>query len=341
MTTNSQPLVSVVTPVYNEATYLAQCIESVLAQTYQNWDYTIVDNQSTDGTGEVAEGYARKDPRIRVVRTDRLLPALANHNYALRQISPGSMYCKIVFGDDWLFPECLDRMVSLAEEHPSVGIVSAYTLETDHITLTGLPYECAVMSGRETCRQHVLEQLHLFGSANSLLFRSSFVRKHDPFFNEANVHSDTEACFVVLKESDFGFVHQVLTFSRVRPTSLSADSSDFQTYLAGMLQILMAHGGHYLEPDELQMCLDRHLALYYRFLGKSVLLGRNRKFWEWHKKSMASTGVYFSKGRVMLGLFAEVCDAALNPKQTIERLLNKKKPKSNTPKLTRKFLASA
>ena len=48
MNRSSQPLVSVVTPVYNGAEYLSECIESVLAQTYQNWDYTIVNNCSTD-----------------------------------------------------------------------------------------------------------------------------------------------------------------------------------------------------------------------------------------------------------------------------------------------------
>ena len=63
----TQPLLSIVTPLYNEAEHLPQCIESVLAQTYQNWDYTIVNNRSTDASGEIARRYAAKDPRIRVL----------------------------------------------------------------------------------------------------------------------------------------------------------------------------------------------------------------------------------------------------------------------------------
>ena len=61
-----QPLVSVVTPVYNEEKNLAECIESVLAQTYPNWEYVIVNNCSTDRSLQIAESYAAQDKRIRV-----------------------------------------------------------------------------------------------------------------------------------------------------------------------------------------------------------------------------------------------------------------------------------
>src|SRR6266851_2770139 len=105
MNTTSQPLVSIVTPVYNEAEYLAECIGSVLAQTYQNWDYTIVDNCSTDGSVEIAHRYAAKDQRIRILENQQFLHAIPNFNVALRQISPTSKYCKVVLGDDRLFPE--------------------------------------------------------------------------------------------------------------------------------------------------------------------------------------------------------------------------------------------
>lgn len=133
MNSTSKPLVSIVTPVHNEAGYLAECIESVLAQTYQQWDYTVIDNFSTDGSLEVARRYAAKDRRIRVHTNQQLLPVIRNHNVALRQISPASKYCKVVFGDDWIFPNCLEEMVAVAETHPSVGIVGAYALEGERV----------------------------------------------------------------------------------------------------------------------------------------------------------------------------------------------------------------
>ena len=66
MSTRNEPLVSVVTPVYNGADFLEECIESVLKQTYGNFEYLIVNNCSKDRTLDIALSYAQKDSRIRV-----------------------------------------------------------------------------------------------------------------------------------------------------------------------------------------------------------------------------------------------------------------------------------
>src|ERR1700678_1501181 len=209
MKSASQPLVSIVTPVHNESAYLAECIESVLAQTYDNWDYTIVDNCSTDGSAEIAHKYAARDRRIRVHENQQFLPAIANHNCALSTLSQKSKYCKVVLGDDWIFPECLQRMVSLAEQQPSVGIVSAYALEGHQVKWTGLPYPANRISGREICRKHFLDELYVFGTPTTVLYRSDLVRSRDRFYDETNIHADTDVCFALLQRCDFAFVHQV------------------------------------------------------------------------------------------------------------------------------------
>ena len=124
----SQPLVSVVTPFYNPAPYFAQCIESVLAQTYTNFEYVLLDNHSTDGSADLAREYARRDARVKVVRNETFLTMTQNHNAVLRLMSPESRYCKVLQADDWLFPSCIAEMVRVAEAQPSIGVVSAYTL---------------------------------------------------------------------------------------------------------------------------------------------------------------------------------------------------------------------
>jgi glycosyltransferase involved in cell wall biosynthesis len=324
MTTTPQPLVSIVTPVYNEAEYLSQCIESVLGQTHENWQYTIVDNCSSDGSRDIAHRYAARDSRIRVHENQQFHAVLANHNAALRQISPASKYCKMVFADDWIFPECLARMIAVAEEHPSVGLVSAYCLQGQEVTCTGLPYSTRVLSGREICRQHLLNELYVWASANTVLYRADLVRSRDPFFNEANTHADTEACFELLKGCDFGFVHQVLTFTRVRSQSLTTVSTDLQTNLGGRLRILLAHGPAYLTGPELDLCVDRHLSEYYRYLGKNVFLGRDREFWSYHRQAFAETGLGFSRARLVRAALANLRDAVLCPRDTIEKLMSKR-----------------
>src|SRR5262245_9335007 len=110
-----QPPVSVLTPVYNGENYLAECIESVLAQSYQNWEYIIVNNCSTDRSLEIAQSYAQKDARICIRNNRTLVGVSENHNIAVGQISPASKYCKVVHADDWLFPECIMEMVKVAE----------------------------------------------------------------------------------------------------------------------------------------------------------------------------------------------------------------------------------
>src|SRR6266496_2947919 len=101
MNTVRQPLITVLTPVYNGDEHLSECIESILNQTYKNFEYIILNNCSTDTTLEIANTYTRKDSRIRIYNNDRILSAAANHNACFRKISPESKYCKIVQADDW------------------------------------------------------------------------------------------------------------------------------------------------------------------------------------------------------------------------------------------------
>lgn len=323
MSVQTQPLVNVVTPVYNGEAYLSECIESVLAQTYQNWDCTIINNCSTDRSLEIALGYKEKDPRIHIHNNSEFVGMLKNHNIALRQISPESKYCKIVFADDLLFPECLTEMVKIAEEHPSVNIVGAYGLMGTRVVWDGLPYPSTVVSGRQICRDTLLGGPYVFGNPTSVLMRSEIIRSRDPFYDESNIHTDTAVCYEILQDSDFGFVHKVLTYSRIREGSGRTFSQRFNTYLPGLLHDLIKYGPIYLKPEELEAGIKVHLKTYYEFLGRSVFYSYEKSFWQYHETKLKDLGYPLSKLKLASAMFLLGIDHLLNPKRAIEGRLSR------------------
>jgi glycosyltransferase involved in cell wall biosynthesis len=341
MSSISQPLVSVVTPAYNEEEHIAECIESVLGQTYQNWDYTVVNNCSKDKTLEIARRYAAKDPRIRVHDNEQFLEMIPNHNVAIRQISPTSKYCKVVLADDWIFPRCLERMVSVAEGNPRVGVVSAYEQFGQEVRITGLPVEQNLVGGKEASRLFLMGTLPLFGSQTSVLYRADLVRGRNPFYVEKETYADFESCFALLSSTDLGFVHEILTFSRPRPGSIGAVSADLGAHYGSMLGMLFTYGKSCLTESEFDSCFDRHLSEYYRFLGRRLLIERDPTFWTYHKRTFARLGIDYSRARVTKAAAIELGATVLNPKSTlasVRRLFRLKKiRKPETRKVVSSF----
>ena len=214
MASEAEPLISVLTPVYNGEKLLAECIRSVLAQTYSNFEYTIVNNCSTDRTLEIAESFARQDSRIRIHNNTEFLSVVDNHNNAFSLIPDGAKYCKVVGADDWLYPNCIAEMVKLAEQYPSVGMVTSYVLCGNRVGWDGLPYPSTFMKGRDVCRLRLLKGLKVFGGPSASLLRCTVVKEYQPFYKLGNYHGDTEAYLELLQKYDFGFLHQVLSYNR-------------------------------------------------------------------------------------------------------------------------------
>jgi len=266
-----KPFVSVLTPVYNGGKFLRECIESVLAQDYENWEYVLVNNHSTDNSLEIMREYASRDDRIRVHNNKEFLPQMQNLNHAFSQISSKSKYCKVVHADDWMFPECLTKMVDVAEEYPSVGVVSSYRLDEKRVGLNGLPYHKTFNTGNEIARDHFLNESYYFGSPSSLLIRSELIRKRDKVYVESHQGTDTGACLEFLKESDFGFIHQVLTFTRRHEESVSnTDCKENYTWIHAKLYNNLHHAPHFLSDEEQQKVLADDVNRYYIILARTL-----------------------------------------------------------------------
>src|SRR6185369_11714393 len=114
--------VSVCIPTYNYAAYLAETIESILAQNFADFELLIIDDNSTDDTRAVVEPYAQQDPRIRFSVNPKNLGMVQNWNHCLAQAR--GEYIKYVFGDDLLAsPDTLGRMVGLLDDDGAVSLV--------------------------------------------------------------------------------------------------------------------------------------------------------------------------------------------------------------------------
>lgn len=284
------PLVSVVTPVYNGADHIGECIESVQSQSYEHWDYTIVNNRSEDQTLEIVQEFVRDDPRIRVRDNDEFLSHIANHNEALRQISADSAYCKVLAADDRLHPDYLSETVRVAVSDPRITIVGTYASDGTRVRYRGVPEELEVIPGRDVCRRNLLGGPYVFGPPTTVLYRSDIVRSRESFYDERNFHSDTEVCFEFLADRLFGFVHRVLAYIRVRDESMTTRAERIDSYRTGWLRVLLHHGHHYLEPDELERLIQQHLRSYRRFLGDELFKFRGDDFWSFHREQLADLG---------------------------------------------------
>jgi glycosyltransferase involved in cell wall biosynthesis len=323
-----EPFVSVVTPFYNTREFLRECIESVLRQTYSNWEYILVDNCSTDGSSEIAAHYACRFPnKIRLIHTKSFLSQVQNYNFALSCISPSSKYCKMVQADDWIFPDCLRSMVELGEAHPKVGIVSAYQLEGDRAWLgNGLPYPSPEVPGREICRQYFHRYLLVFGTPTSLLMRSDLVRSRNPFYEERHApFEDFHVCFDLLRDWNLGFVHQVLTYSRMDNESMLSQIRAYQFEFFSRLSTIVTHGKNYLSEGEYQQVLKYAERQYFMFLGDSALGAKDPKFWKFHRERLASIGYSLDFAFMAKWMSLALLDYMGNPKRTMEILWPRRK----------------
>ena len=119
-----EPLVSIITPLYNSEKYIAETIESVLAQTYSNWEMIIVDDCSKDNSTKIVEEYQKKDRRIKLYRNEINKGVSYTRNRAI-DLSQGK-YIAFLDSDDLWKKEKLEKQIKFMEEKNVVLSYTAY-----------------------------------------------------------------------------------------------------------------------------------------------------------------------------------------------------------------------
>jgi glycosyltransferase involved in cell wall biosynthesis len=128
------PQVSVVIASYNYAHFLPQALDSVLAQTLQDWECIVVDDCSTDNTAEVVAAYSARDPRFRYIRNEANKGEAGSRNVG--NAAASGEFIAVLDADDWWHPEKLERQIEAMKRRP--GAVLCFT---DRVDVRGEEYQ--------------------------------------------------------------------------------------------------------------------------------------------------------------------------------------------------------
>lgn len=216
----TQPLVAIVTPVYNGAEFLDETMASVQAQTWENLVHVVIDNASTDETPAIIERYRNGRVPVIVYRNGTTLPVRENFEMAVQSAPAEAAYVRVLCGDDTFYPESTTEMVALAEAHPEIGVVGCLHWCDGGVGDFRWPAGRSVFHGQEAIRRCLLGQGTIMPV--QMMFRKSVADRFKPFFpGKLKGSFDMDAILRLLTQSDFGFVHKELGFTRVHVNSNS------------------------------------------------------------------------------------------------------------------------
>ncbi len=207
--------VSVLMLTYNRENLVARAIESILAQTFGDFEFVIVDNGSTDRSGQIADQYAAKDPRIRVIHRERGSIS-AGRNTALDEAK--GTYLTFIDDDDWVEPDFLAFLVDMIQtEHADVAICGA----ADRAFA-----EKKVMNAEEALIELMWRKRYNAAFPTKLFRRNLF---EDLRFPEENRFDDIALMYRVLAEADTVAYHGTPKYTFYRhPGNHSAWTTDYQ-----------------------------------------------------------------------------------------------------------------
>lgn len=218
----NKELVSVVVPVYNVEKYLRQCIDSVLAQTYEHFEIILVDDGSTDESKAICEEYIAKDDRIRLV-CQKNAGASAARNRGLK-VSEGA-YIYFLDSDDWLERTALQELVEkAAREKAEVVFFKAYSIDDDSGRISDKHYNHKKNYPTDIGYKILKEQLNskeFHVTPWSMFFRRDFLERTKISFIEGIIYEDMVFAYKVFCEAKcVAHLPKFLYYRRYRENSV-------------------------------------------------------------------------------------------------------------------------
>lgn len=204
-------LVSIIVPIYSAEKYLDSCIQSVLRQTYTNWELILIDDGSTDKSGRIAEEYGFADERITVFHQKNLGVSLAR-NQGIDEATGN--YVVFLDADDELIEDCLAKTVNIAEE-TNADVVAGRSCENQELFQDRI-----IWTGAEALENSLKDHLFTY-SACAKLIRREFIGK-TRFTPDIRINEDSYFVFQLLcKQNVFVLTNDVIYFYRANSESSS------------------------------------------------------------------------------------------------------------------------
>lgn len=304
------PKISVIVPVYNTEKYLCRCVDSILEQTFTDFELVLVDDGSTDSSGKICDEYSKKDFRVFVIHTENGGTGYAR-NIGIEKAT-GEYFC-FVDADDLIHPQMLELLlqavlknncgISLCEaieaEHyfdglfPEIGSVSPVCMEASEETILDLyrvPLICWVVWGR--------------------LIKTDLIRRHP--FTEGRYHEDTITLQWLFEAGQIAYVKEKLYFYRNNPAGVSKGRISVKYAVDGIwavseqLEYVRLHGYKMLEKRFAARFLYESAKAYYLAKESDKALAaviRKKAFTEWIKNGLSANFKKGEKAFVMEMLF--------------------------------------
>lgn len=229
------PLVTICVPTYNGATYLQQCLNSILQQTHFDFELLLVDDCSSDQTFAIAQRYAKKDGRIRLYQNEQNLGLVGNWNRCVELA--GSKWIKFVFQDDLIAPDCLEKMLAIGESgHPFVYSLRNFVFEKtkpalvkwyqQHNEFVAQVFESQALITPEVFSKAVLANpfYNLIGEPTSVLLRRDLFDQFGFFNAELIQLCDAEYWNRIGTQVGAAFIPEPLVTFRVHGASTSTQN---------------------------------------------------------------------------------------------------------------------
>ncbi len=208
------PRLSIGLPVYNGEEYLAESLESLLTQSYEDFELIISDNASTDNTADICYRYMEQDSRIRYIRQPRNVGAAPNHNFVIAQAR--GEYFKWAAADDTYAKELLEYCVDALGKYPDIVLAHAWTALIDSAGKVAQNVEYSL----DTASSHAPERFRslLYGKSGDDIYgviRTDVIRRVTPL--DSYHHSDHTITAELALQGPFYQVPDWLYFRRDHP----------------------------------------------------------------------------------------------------------------------------